>query len=89
MAVRVREPASNTQTVRVQVLDSTGTANQRLTDTAQTAVDGFQWLFTNKRIDAGATGVYVRLNCRTTGAALVDATFDRVYLVKGLLPFAG
>ena len=89
VAVRVREPASNTQTVRVQVLDSTGTAKQRLTDTAQTAVDGFQWLFTNKRIDAGATGVYVRLNCRTTGAALVDATFDRVYLVKGLLPFAG
>lgn len=89
VAVRVRKPTSNTATVRVQVVDSTGTGNQRVVDVPSTALDGYIWVFVNKRIDLASTGVYVRLISRTSGTATVEASFDRAYLVKGLLPFAG
>jgi lysophospholipase L1-like esterase len=89
VAVRVRKPTANGATVRVQVQDSTGAGNARLADVSSESVDGYVWMLLNKRIDIASTAVYLTLMCRTTGTSIVDASFDRAYIVKGLLPFAG
>jgi len=93
LAVRVRKPTANTQTVRLVLLDSTGSGNQVVADVpagaAGAAVDAYMWIFITKRMDAAATNVYVRLQSRTSGTTVVDASFDRAYLVQGLMPFCG
>jgi GDSL-like Lipase/Acylhydrolase family len=89
LAVRVFVPASNTATVRIQLVDNTGSANARGMDVASATRDRFVWLFASKRLDENATSIYARLIPRTTGTATVDATFDRAYLVQGINPTVG
>lgn len=88
-AARVFVPASNTATVRVTVLDTTGSANARETSVSASTRDRFVWVFASKRIDNAAGAVYVRLTARTSGTATVEATFDRATLVRGVLPSEG
>ena len=86
LAVRVFVPASNTAVVRVEVKDSTGSVNARSADIPTSTRDRFVWLYASKRLDPAATDLYVTLYPRTSGTATVDATFDRVHLVQGVLP---
>jgi hypothetical protein len=88
LAVRVYVPAANTGTVRIALVDSTGGANASNMDIPTSTRGRYVWLFSSKRIDTGNT-IYVRLMSRTSGTAIMDASFDRAYLVRGVLPQCG
>jgi hypothetical protein len=89
LAVRVFQPASNTVTVRAQIVDNTGSANARSLDVPLSTRDRYVWLFATKILPIDATAIYVRLIPRTSGTNIVDATFDRAYLVQGIIPNVG
>lgn len=87
IAARVFQPTSNAGLAAIAVADSTA-ATVRV-DTDPTFRDGYGWMFGTMRIAPAATQIYVRLYSRISGAAEVAASFDRVFLVKGVLPLAG
>ncbi|GGF88415.1 SGNH/GDSL hydrolase family protein [Paenibacillus abyssi] len=89
LAVRVFVPAGNTATVRIAIVDSTGGANARNMDVPGTTRGRYIWLFSTRVVDSAATTIFARLMARTSGTAIVEATFDRAYLVQGVLPTVG
>ena len=90
-AVRYYVPASNTATVRLTLFDNVGGSGAAGTtaDVDASSRDRYRWLFVTRRVDPAATSVTVRLHPRTTGDVAVEATVDRVYLVRGALPLCG
>jgi hypothetical protein len=70
-------------------VDSTGGANATNSDAQTVSKDRFVWLYVTKRIDPATTTLYVRLNSRTSGTTVADASFDRAYLVRGVAPLCG
>jgi hypothetical protein len=89
LAVRVFQPASNAATVRAYIQDSTGSANARSLDVPISTRDRYVWLFASKKVPSNETALYVRLIPRTSGTSIVEATFDRAYLVQGVIPYVG
>lgn len=88
LAVRLMQPVANDQSVSVGLFPVGGGIQER-TDVHPASKGGYQWVLATMRVDPAATDMYVRLYSRLAGSALVEASFDRAYLVKGVLPYAG
>ncbi|MBO3663744.1 SGNH/GDSL hydrolase family protein [Microbacterium stercoris] len=87
LAVRLTQPVSNDQQAAAGIFQIG--AGQARTDVHATSRGGYQWVLATMRIAEAATDIYIRLYSRLAGTAGVEASVDRVYLVKGVLPLAG
>ena len=85
-AVRIHVPATNADTVRVQLLDNNGGNYATITDVLSTCRDRYAWVYVTKTFPSNANAIYLRVSPRSSGTANVSCTVDRVYLFPGIAP---
>lgn len=89
MAVRIKAPTANAQTVRVSLLDNNGGTYIQSTDMGATARDRYLWLYVTKLFPSNATTLTARIYVKTSGTSVVSATVDEILLFPGVVPHTG
>jgi hypothetical protein len=85
VAVRLKVPAANTNTVRVALLDNNGPTYTMATDVpaSPAARDRYIWVYATKAFPANATTLTMWIVARTSGTAIVEVLVDEIRITPG------